>query len=94
MGLYFQDCQKSVYKASYKPSQVLCPVTYNYVELTEEVKEKISKAKMPKLCMDKPKVKEMDLTNSQVQTLVKNFTFIMTARGVKLKIEDLSRFVV
>jgi hypothetical protein len=25
---------------------------------------------------------------------VKNFTFIMTARGVKLKIEDLSRFVV
>ena len=91
MGLYFQDCQKSVYKASYKPSQVLCPVTYNYVELTEEVKEKISMAKMPKLCMDKLKVKEMDLSNSQVQTLVKNFTFIMTSRGVKLKIEDLSR---
>jgi hypothetical protein len=46
---------------------------------------------MPKLSMDKPKLKEMDLSNSQVQTLVKNFTFIMTARGVKLKIEDLSR---
>lgn len=38
MGLYFQDCQKSVYKASYKPSQVLCPWTNNYVYLTDEVK--------------------------------------------------------
>ncbi len=43
MGLYFQDCQKSVYKATYKPSQVLCPVTHNYVYLTEEVKKMIEK---------------------------------------------------
>jgi Leucine-rich repeat (LRR) protein len=41
--------------------------------------------------MDKPKLKELDLSGNQVQTLVKNFTFIMAARGVKLKIEDLSR---
>ena len=52
MGYYFQDCQKSVYKANYKPSQVLCPHTYNYVHLTEEVKAKIAKEKKPLLCTD------------------------------------------
>ncbi len=56
MGLYFQDCQKSVYKATYKPSQVLCPVTYNYVYLIDEVKDRISKEILPKLCLDKPKL--------------------------------------
>lgn len=25
MGLYYQDCKKSVYKANYKPSMVACP---------------------------------------------------------------------
>lgn len=47
MGLYFQDCQKSEYKANYKPSQVLCPITYNYVHLNEDMKEKINKEIMP-----------------------------------------------
>ena len=47
MGFYFQDCQKSVYKAAFRPSEVACPHTWNYVELTEEVKQKISREKMP-----------------------------------------------
>jgi arginine-tRNA-protein transferase len=62
MGLYFQDCQKSVYKGSFKPSQVLCPHTCNYVYLTDEVREKINKEKFPKLCEDKALIKEMNLT--------------------------------
>ena len=49
MGLYYQDCQKSVYKAGYKPSMVTCPFTYNFVYLTEEVKEKIAAEKKPRL---------------------------------------------
>jgi len=49
MGLYFQDCQKSVYKANFKPSQVACPHTYKFVYLTDEVKAKISAEKKPKL---------------------------------------------
>ena len=63
MGLYFQDCQKSVYKAAYKPSKVLCPHTYNYVYLTDEVKKQIEENVMPLLCTDKPKIKEL-LINS------------------------------
>ena len=38
MGLYYQDCQKSVYKANFRPSEVACPYTYTFVKLTEEVK--------------------------------------------------------
>lgn len=49
MGLYYQDCQKSVYKANYKPSMVACPHTYTYVYLTEEVKAMIASEKMPRL---------------------------------------------
>ena len=49
MGLYYQDCKKSVYKANYKPSMVACPHTYSFVYLTEEIKKKISSEKMPRL---------------------------------------------
>eukprot|EP00347_Sterkiella_histriomuscorum_P012879 403366869 len=89
MGYYFQDCQKSVYKASYKPSQVVCPVTYNYVYLTEEVKEKIAKQKKPLLCLDIPRIKEMDISDQQVAVLSKNFKFYYK-NSMLLTINDLS----
>ena len=41
MGYYFQDCQKSVYKANYKPSLLLCPHTYRFVTIDEEIKKQI-----------------------------------------------------
>ena len=40
MGFYIQDCQKSVYKGEYHPSDLLCPVTYTWVQL-DKVKAKI-----------------------------------------------------
>lgn len=87
MGLYFQDCQKSVYKANYRPSQVLCPVTYNYAYLTEEVKQKIDKEVMPQLS-EEPKIREMNLTEPQIKNLVKNFKFYYKNKMI-LTIEDL-----
>ena len=47
MGLYFQDCAKSVYKGNFKPSQVACPITFNYVYLTDEIRAKITAEKKP-----------------------------------------------
>ena len=52
MGLYFQDCVKSVYKGNYKPSQVACPVTFNYVYLTPEIRAKIDSSKRPQLFVE------------------------------------------
>ena len=90
MGLYFQDCQKSVYKGTYKPSQVLCPHTYQYVPLTDEVRDKISKEIKPRLCIDKQKIKELDLSPNQINTLVKNFKFMLASSGSVLKLEDIN----
>ena len=59
MGLYYQDCQKSVYKANFKPAMVACPKTWNFVLLTEEVKKKINDAKWPQLS-DQPPAYEVD----------------------------------
>ena len=54
MGLYYQNCQKSVYKGNYSPSYVACPITYNFVKLTDEVRAKISAEKKPRLSDEKP----------------------------------------
>lgn len=40
MGYYIQDCQKSVYKGEYFPSDLLCPETYTWVDL-ESLRKKI-----------------------------------------------------
>lgn len=49
MGLYYPDCVKSIYKGAYKPSQIACPITWKYVYLTDEVKEKLKAEKCPRL---------------------------------------------
>jgi len=49
MGYYFQDCKKSVYKGNFKPSQVACPHTSNFVYLTDAVRQMIDIEKKPKL---------------------------------------------
>ncbi|CDW88491.1 arginyl-trna--protein transferase 1 [Stylonychia lemnae] len=89
MGYYFQDCQKSVYKANYKPSQVLCPLTQNYVYLTDEIKSRITAQKLPLLCDDLPKIKELSLTDTQATTLAQNIKFIYQEQET-LSISDLS----
>jgi hypothetical protein len=38
-----------VYKSFYKPSQVACPITFNYVYITDEVKDKIKEKSLPRL---------------------------------------------
>jgi hypothetical protein len=44
-----------VYKANFKPSQVACPFTWNFVYLTDEVRNKIKQSKMPRLAPEEVK---------------------------------------
>lgn len=37
LGYYIESCQKMRYKAEYKPSQLLCPTTYEWVDADEAV---------------------------------------------------------
>ena len=45
MGFYIQSCQKMVYKGDYNPSQLLCPITNEYVYLNSEIKNLINNYK-------------------------------------------------
>lgn len=37
LGYYIQNCKKMIYKGDYGPAQLLCPSSYTWVDLNEEV---------------------------------------------------------
>lgn len=43
MGFYIQNCLKMNYKGNYEPFDLLCPITYQFVECTAEMRELIDK---------------------------------------------------
>ena len=88
MGLYFQDCQKSVYKANFKPSQVACPYTSNYVYLTDAVKQMITDEKKPHLY---EKVRGHD--KSQIDGAMKDALMIPPSDYVRLADEQALKLV-
>lgn len=42
MGFYIQNCTKMNYKGNYEPFELLCPVTYQFVEFSPAMKKKIA----------------------------------------------------
>lgn len=40
MGFFIHNCQKSVYKGEFHPSELLCPLTYTWVDL-DSVRENL-----------------------------------------------------
>ncbi|KAI3660873.1 hypothetical protein MP638_006630 [Amoeboaphelidium occidentale] len=45
LGYYIHNCTKMKYKGQFVPSEVLCPVTYNWTNLDDPVKEIMSREK-------------------------------------------------
>ena len=41
MGYYIQNTPKMVYKGEYEPSELLCPITFSWVELNDEIRKMI-----------------------------------------------------
>lgn len=64
MGFYVQSCQKMKYKAEYAPSQLLCPVSYNFTYLTRRVIELIEETKGAKLVENETDAIENEMKNS------------------------------
>lgn len=54
MGYYVINCKKSIYKEHMHPQKLLCPISYQYTLLTEELKKKIAEKKYFKLIEDAP----------------------------------------
>ena len=42
LGLYSQECKKNKYKIEFHPSQILCPYTYQWVLMSQEIQEIIN----------------------------------------------------
>jgi len=42
LGGYVQDSSKMAYKNEYQPAELLCPITYRWVQFNEEIQKKIS----------------------------------------------------
>lgn len=79
MGYYVHNCQKSEYKEHMHPQQLLCPLTYEYVRLTPELKERIIKEQFFKLAEDKPESNHADL--SKLEEFLAKFKFVYDRNG-------------
>ena len=95
LGLYFQDCQKSVYKANFKPSMVSCPITHRYVYLDQNVKALIEgdckKPNLFEVIQETPiKSNYKRLTKEQAEKLIDSGFSMVYNNQMKLKLEHIS----
>jgi len=92
LGYYIQDCQKMVYKGDYEPAELLCPITMNWVPLTDQLRAEINK--VPKITRLSPKhaklPEDMDFSNTNLEKYVKDKAKIY-AHGAFLKIIQLNK---
>ena len=88
MGYYVHSCPKTSYKENMHPQNLLCPITYTYVQLTPELKQRLIAEKYFKFDESKPKI---DLFNLEyLMEFVRNFKFIYE-RNRWLKIHALTQ---
>ncbi|KRF98160.1 uncharacterized protein Dwil_GK15677, isoform D [Drosophila willistoni] len=59
MGFYIHSCPKMRYKGKLSASYLLCPETYTWLELTNDMCAKLDETKYQRLCPD-PDVKDVD----------------------------------
>lgn len=85
MGYYIQTCQKMVYKGEYFPSQLLCPVTKNYVYLNDFVRKLIDTSKKGgRLFFNKrnTKINESKDTSSNTDSIISSNNNIITDSSI------------
>ncbi|KAL0476525.1 arginyl tRS [Acrasis kona] len=100
LGFYIHSCAKMKYKAQYKPSQLLCPVTFEWVDL-DECTHKLDQSKFCSFSKNAKDEKpaqyktflKYDDPRSDVKVLLSNsvYPFKALLRKFELKQELLSR---
>jgi arginine-tRNA-protein transferase len=68
MGFYCHTCPKMKYKSQYSPSQLLCPVTYNWVDL-DLVTHILEENKTTQLSNEN-KLEEVDLKDADIKEIL------------------------
>jgi arginine-tRNA-protein transferase len=72
MGFYCYTCQKMKYKGSYHPSEILCPLTHNFVDLDSNL-DKIKDGKVQQLS-ELPKISEVEVSKLEIIDIIKKIT--------------------
>jgi hypothetical protein len=68
LGFYCHTCQKMRYKGQYYPSQILCPVSLNFVDI-KKVEKQLDTNKYTQIC-DDPKNPEVDISKEQLENIL------------------------
>lgn len=58
LGYYIESCQKMRYKAEYRPSQLLCPTTYEWVDAEEAIAKLQRESPLKNCCTLVPQLAE------------------------------------
>jgi hypothetical protein len=72
MGFYCYTCQKMRYKGQYHPSEILCPVTNNFVDLDCNL-DKVKHNKYIQLSNETPN-DELVKSTSELHNIINNLT--------------------
>lgn len=70
LGYYIQDSQKMLYKGEYKISELLCPITKNWVELNDDLRKKINEG-IKKLSESEKNIKSEEEVSLYIESYVK-----------------------
>lgn len=85
LGGYVQNCQKMSYKKDFEPAELLCPMTFQWVMLDEEVEKRIEENKK-RLCSEEREVMEdMDFSREDTEKYVKDHVQISVRGATRLQ---------
>ncbi len=73
MGYYIVNINKMNYKADYQPSELLCPITYTWVTIDDDIKKTLEMKNSIRLAYANVQITDdMDFSKDNVEQLVKN----------------------
>jgi len=84
LGGYVQDSGKMAYKTGYQPSELLCPITYNWVQFDEVIKKKISHNEIRLWENGVKNLKDMEFQGIDLEKFVKENVRINVRGATKL----------
>jgi len=90
LGFYIQDCQKMVYKGEYEPAELLCPYTYNWVTLDEELRKRIDKRETRLSGKNAQIPADMDYSGTNLEKYVKD-KIKLNINGAQVKLIQLNK---
>ena len=71
LGFYIQGCQKMVYKREFGPPKLLCPKSYRWVYLDENIRKLIDKDEVDSKLCNESLIDEMIISKQEKEKIIK-----------------------